>query len=145
MNALIRNTRKEDYDAIVGLLKQLWLGKSLNPERLVRILGHMATSADYELLCAERDHELVGFVSLAILANLWQEGPIMYLTTMIVDERHRRTGIGKLFMERILESARQKGCAKIELESAFHRSGAHAFYEKMGFEKRAYFFSKDIS
>ncbi len=144
MNILIRNARKEDYGAVVGLLKQLWPGKSLNLERLVRILEHMATSPDYVLLCAEREHELIGFASLAILSNLWQEGLIMYLTTMIVDERHRRTGIGKLFMGRILEIALQKGCAKIELESAFHRAGAHAFYAKMGFEKRAYFFSKDI-
>ncbi len=63
---------------------------------------------------------------------------------MIVDEKHRRSGIGKLFMNRISEIARSKGCSKIELESAFPRVEAHAFYEKMGFEKRAYFFSKDV-
>ena len=144
MNTLIRNARRKDFDAVVSLLTQLWPGKSVNPKNLVRTLDRMVFSDNTELLCAERDGRIVGFASLATLSNLWQEGLILYLTTMIVDEQHRRSGIGKLFMERILEIARDKGCAKIELESAFNRIEAHSFYEKMGFEKRAYFFSKDV-
>jgi len=30
------------------------------------------------------------------------------------------------------------------LDSAFHTTIAHEFYERLGFEKRAYLFSKEI-
>jgi hypothetical protein len=33
---------------------------------------------------------------------------------------------------------------RLELDSAFHRTNAHAFYDKLGFEKRAYLFTKEI-
>jgi hypothetical protein len=33
---------------------------------------------------------------------------------------------------------------RVELESAFHRKKAHAFYERQGFENRGYLFSKPI-
>ncbi len=144
MNALIRNTRREDFEAVVSLLAQLWPGKTVNPKNLARTLDRMVFSDNTELLCAERDGKVVAFASLATLSNLWQEGLVLYLTTMIVDEQHRRSGIGKLLMERVLEIARKRGCAKIELESAFDRVEAHAFYKKMGFEKRAYFFSRGV-
>lgn len=144
MNATVRKAEKEDFDHIPELFRQLWPGKSLNRDRLLSVFQSMMTSDNYELLCAEKDQRLVGFASLAVLQNFWQEGPILYITTMIVDEKHRGKGVGKALIARITEIAKEKGCAKIELESAFHRGDAHSFYEKMGFEKRAYFFSKNV-
>jgi hypothetical protein len=32
----------------------------------------------------------------------------------------------------------------VELDSAFHRSQAHKFYQQEGFENRAYLFSKPL-
>jgi ribosomal protein S18 acetylase RimI-like enzyme len=144
MTTIVRAANKEDFVSVSGLFKQLWPGKGLNDGRLSAVFENMLESDGFELLCAERDGRVLGFASLAILQNFWQEGPVMYITTMIVDEKHRGTGIGKALAARITEIAQEKGCAKIELESAFHRTDAHAFYEKMGFEKRAWFFSKNV-
>lgn len=49
-----------------------------------------------------------------------------------------------MLLDEIQETARSMDCAKIELESVFHRHEAHEFYEKMKFEKRAYFFSRNV-
>jgi hypothetical protein len=38
--------------------------------------------------------------------------------------------------------AKELGCKRFELDSGFQREGAHKFYESIGFEKRAYLFSK---
>ncbi|OGW42406.1 MAG: hypothetical protein A2010_13950 [Nitrospirae bacterium GWD2_57_9] len=144
MHITVRKVNRSDFAEITELLKQLWPGKCLDRDKLSTVFDQMIEADEYDLVCAEKGQEIVGFASLAVLQNFWQEGLIMYITTMIVDEKHRGRGIGKTLMARIAEIARQRGCAKIELESAFHRTDAHAFYEKMGFEKRAYFFSKDI-
>ncbi len=144
MKTIIRKAGKEDFDRIIDLFMQLWPGKSLNSDKLLNVFQRMKASDDYELLCAVKDDQLVGFASLAVLQNFWQEGLIMYITTMVVDQKHRGSGIGKSLIDRITEIAKEKGCAKIELESALHRVDAHSFYEKMGFEKRSWFFSKNV-
>jgi hypothetical protein len=46
---------------------------------------------------------------------------------------------GKQWSKKVLD--REPSFGKLELDSAFHRHGAHNFYEKMGFENRAYLFS----
>lgn len=144
MNTIIRKATTEDFIEVTGLFRQLWPEKTMDRNKLSAVFQHMTKSDGYELLCAEKDGRIAGFASLAILRNFWQEGLIMYITTMIVDREHRGRGIGKALLARITEIAKEKGCAKIELESAFHRADAHEFYEKAGFVKRAWFFSKNV-
>ena len=47
-------------------------------------------------------------------------------------------------VSKAFDSAKLSGCKKIELDSGFPREEAHKFYERIGFEKRAYLFSKDL-
>ncbi|TAL27360.1 MAG: GNAT family N-acetyltransferase [Nitrospirae bacterium] len=144
MNILIRKARNDDFNNIVELFKQLWPDKKSNPKRLLTAFTSMILSENYELLCAEKDGVVIGFCSLLLSHNFWVEGNILYITTFIIDEKYRNQGIGKKLMEAVNEIAREKGCKKIELESGFHRKDAHTFYGKMGFDKRAYFFSRDV-
>jgi GNAT superfamily N-acetyltransferase len=63
---------------------------------------------------------------------------------MIVDDSLRGKGIGSSLLEKAFDIAKLMGCKKIELDSGFPREKAHKFYEKIGFEKRAYLFSRDV-
>ena len=141
---LIRLAGLDDLDQIIRLLHQLWPGKPMDPSRLRTIFEHMTSDNHYVLLCAEKEGALAGFASLSILQNIWQEGFILYITTVIVDEQRRRQGIGTSLIREIQKIARERACKRIELESAFHRTDAHAFYEKMGFEKRAHYYSREV-
>ncbi|WP_027084752.1 GNAT family N-acetyltransferase [Cohnella panacarvi] len=60
------------------------------------------------------------------------------------NEEHRDRGIGKALIERLTDRAKQAGCRRIELDSGFHREQAHRTYEHVGFDKRAFLFSKEI-
>jgi len=144
MSVRVREAIPADFERIIELFRQLWPGKELDHARLLAVFSHMKSSDIYTLLCAEEAGKVIGFCSTAILQNLWQEGPILYITTMIADERHRKQGIGTALINEINKIACERGCKRIELESAFHRTDAHAFYEKMGFEKRAHFFSREV-
>jgi len=44
----------------------------------------------------------------------------------------------------IIAIAKERGCTRIELDSAFHRKEAHQFYERNGFGNRAYLFLEII-
>jgi ribosomal protein S18 acetylase RimI-like enzyme len=140
-----RKALKRDFDRVLTLFAQLWPDKKFD-RRSQRLVYHaMLDSGGYELLCAERKGRVVGFASMAIQQNFWQKGRTAQVTTLVVDKTARHRGIGTLLVGELYDAARRQECKKIELDSAFHRIEAHAFYEKLGFEKRAYTFSRDVA
>lgn len=73
--------------------------------------------------------------------NFWQEGYISYIYAMVTDEKYRGKGIGTKLIDEAINRSSTQGFKRIELDSGFPREKAHKFYEKLGFEKRAYLFS----
>lgn len=140
----IRSCNQQDFAYIIPLLSQLWPDKQLNQEKLYEVFLKSIESPFDVLFCAEADGKVVAFCAVTLLKNFWQEGYIAYLSTMVVDDKYRGRGIGELLVTRVCEYAISKGCASIELDSAFHRVEAHKFYENLGFKKRAYTFSREL-
>jgi GNAT superfamily N-acetyltransferase len=144
MELLIRDVSGRDFDQVFGLLKQLWSYKELDYEDMKKMFDHNLQSADHFYIVALYGPQVVGFCSLTVKNNLWVQGFLGNIDEMIVEESYRGQGIGKKLMKRITEIAIEKNCRRLELESSFHRGEAHQFYEELGFEKRAYLFSKEL-
>ncbi len=140
----IRAATAGDFDGICRLLQQLWPDKKLDKKALKAVLIRALRSSQDIYLCVEADNTIAGFCSLAVKNSLWQEARIGTISEIIVDETLRGQGIGTALLGTISDMARQKGCTRIELDSAFQREEAHRFYEKAGFVKRAYLFSKEL-
>lgn len=138
----IRPCTSKDFAAVVALLGQLWPDKPLDSESLRRIYDRSLCSNQQVYLCAVSEGRVVGFGSLTLKSNLWNEAFVGFVDEMVVDEAHRSRGIGTQILDHLISWARDKGCNRIELDSAFHRRDAHAFYERRGFQSRAYLFSK---
>lgn len=96
-------------------------------------------------LIARTKNAIVGFISLSIKNSMWQEGNIGHVDELMVDKNFRKMGVGLLLLESITIIAKDNDCKLLELDSAFHRKEAHIFYEKNGFENRAFIFSKSLS
>lgn len=141
MDISIRKAVCEDFDLVYPLFQQLWPNKVLDKNALQVVFNRGVISDADELLCAELSGELIGFCSYAIVNNLWQEGYISYMYAMVVDEKHRGKGIGTRMIKESIADSKSKGLKRLELDSGFHRPKAHEFYEKLGFEKRAFLFS----
>ena len=138
----IRECKAEDFDSIIVLLGQLWPGKPLDSVSLKRVYDRTLASDRQIYLCAVCDQRVVGFGSLTIKSNLWNEAFVGYVDEMVVDGAHQGRGIGTQILDRLILWAREHGCNRIELDSAFHRKDAHAFYERRGFQSRAFLYSK---
>jgi glucosamine-phosphate N-acetyltransferase len=138
----IRECKAEDFDSIVTLLDQLWPGKPLDPASLKRVYDRSLASDKQVYLCAVCDQRVVGFGSLTIKSNLWNEAFVGYVDEMVVDGAHQGRGIGTQILDHLVSLARERGCNRIELDSAFHRKDAHVFYERRGFQSRAFLYSK---
>lgn len=110
------------------------------------VLASIRTQAGRHLLVAMVEGAVVGTADCSIVANLTHRGrPWSVVENVVVDDRCRRQGVGRRLMEEVVERCRAQGCYKIQLLSQQHRSGAHAFYESMGFQATAVGFRRYLT
>ncbi len=141
MGFSVREAVHDDFEHVYPLFEQLWPNKELNKNDLEKVFKRGVDSHNDVLLCALLDGEIIGFCAYAIMNNLWQEGYISYIYAMVVDEKLRGKGFGSKLIAEAINKSRSQGMKRVELDSGFQREKAHKFYEKLGFEKRAFLFS----
>jgi GNAT superfamily N-acetyltransferase len=101
------------------------------------LLKCLATS----LLVVEENEEVIGTTVLAILPGMVHgTAPFAVLEYVVVDEKCRSKGVGRLLMEHCLKLAREAGCYKVMLTSDKKRKQAHKFYQSLSFEASAHGF-----
>lgn len=141
----LRQCRAGDFDAILPLLRQLYPDKPFDLPSLHHAYDRSLADDQCVFLCAVCDQRIVGFGSLTIKSNLlWCETLIGYVSDMVVDEAYRSRGIGTQILDQLISWAREHGCRRLELNTAFHRKAAHTFYERRGFKSGAFFYSKSL-
>lgn len=140
----IRRCREDDYPAVANLLHQLWPSASIDNDRLQSVFLRGLKSEACHFSCALEDGNVIGFCSVILKNSLWQQGWLAHVDELVVDESARGQGVGTRLLEEAIQNATRKGAARIELDSGFHRSEAHKFYQQRGFENRAFLFSKKL-
>ena len=140
----IRYCTENDYEAVYELLRQLWADTIPDRDALRTAYTKAVASKSQMLIVARVGPRLAGFCSLTVKNNLWQAGNLGHIDELVVDGCFRGKGVGSRLLEEITKIARENGCKRIELDSAFHRKEAHRFYENAGYENRAYLISKVI-
>lgn len=138
----IRTSCFDDFEEIYNLFVQLWPNKELHKKELLEVFQRGLNSDTDYYLSAVENGIIIGFSAFYIANNFWQEGIVAYDYGMIVNEKNRGQGIGRCLIDKACQIAKELGCKRFELDSGFQREGAHKFYESLGFEKRAYLFSK---
>lgn len=140
----IRKCSTQDFEDIFSLLHQLWPGKEFHKDILRQVFEKGVVSDKEVYYCVESENRVIGFCSLYLKNSLWQEGNLGYIGELVIDKNFRDQGIGTELLKVVFEEAKEKGCKRVELDSAFSRTEALHFYENMGFEKRAYVYSKRL-
>jgi GNAT superfamily N-acetyltransferase len=136
---------EKDIPRILELYRQL----SFEPEKYhaaplndcLKVFRKMSKYPGFELLVAEDNGQVVGTTALAILPGFAHAtSPFAVVEYVVVDEKSRSKGIGKLLMESVKSLAKEAGCYKIMLTSDNRRERAHKFYKSVGFEPSAHGF-----
>lgn len=144
MSLEIKNARIEDFEDVFKLLEQLWRDTKLDKENLAKVYSCILDRNETFNKVVFLDDKIIAFFSGFISMNLFHSGKVFYLQILIVDENHRKQGIGKKIIDDIAAISSQENCKAIELDSAFFRKSAHRFYTNLGFSKRGYVFSKSL-
>lgn len=137
-----RLATRADLPAIVRMLAEDELGSGRErfeeplPQGYYTAFEAIAADPDQRLVVADLDGEVVGTLQLMFLPSIsYQGGTRAQVESVRVLAHMRGRGIGAQMMEWALEQARQRGCHMMQLTSHKSRSGAHRFYERLGFTK----------
>jgi ribosomal protein S18 acetylase RimI-like enzyme len=142
----LRAATRRDLPAVLTLYAQPGVddGVTLSPRRAQAIFARMQSYPDDTLWVAEADGRIVGSFALLVMDNLGHLGaPSAVVEDVVVDPAFQRRGIGRAMLRHALTMARDKGCYKLSLSANVKRSGAHAFYEALGFARHGFSFVAD--
>jgi GNAT superfamily N-acetyltransferase len=143
----IREATAADIPAVLALYAQPELddGKVLPVAEAVALHARFARYPDYTLYVALEGNEVVGTFARLVMDNLGHLGaPSGIVEDVVVAPARQGSGIGQAMMRFALECCREKSCYKLVLSSNAKRERAHAFYEKLGFQRHGYSFRVDL-
>jgi GNAT superfamily N-acetyltransferase len=148
----IRNADVQDFEKCLPLLQQLWpllnlggnAGNTKDVQEFKEAFCQLLDDPNAQVMIAEKDGQIVAFLDLTFRKTLFHRGWTMIIEDLIVDEAHRRKGMGKRLVEFCEEAARERACHAIELSSDLRRKETHLFWEALGYEGKAYQFRKVI-
>ncbi len=108
-------------------------------EDLIYEIRHM----EYKMFGIMNGEELITFAGVAIQTNLYDKRHL-YVFDLVTDEKFRGKKYTDMMLEYLYDYAKVCMCQKMVLSSDFFKEDDHFFYEKNGFAKGSYLFTKPI-
>ena len=140
----IRKIKLEDLDNVFELLNELYENKIEYSKFTQKYKESLEDSSFYGIVAIE-DNKVVGVLISRVINRLAKKKNILFIDDLIVNEKCRNIGIGKLLIQTATAYAISKDCGALELTSMIQNINAHRFYENNGFEKRQYKFKKSLN
>ena len=130
---MLRDLKATDVAAICEINKEA-LGYSFSFEETSSQLDKLSQDSHHYLLGFEEptNHDLLGYVHAEVYESLYSK-PGFNILALAVLPQTQGQGIGKTLLQGLEHEAKKRGYNFIRLNSADHRLGAHAFYEKVGY------------
>jgi ribosomal protein S18 acetylase RimI-like enzyme len=147
---LVREPTDADLPRLIELLAQLSPDDPSreDPSRMAMYsAAFAAVEADpnYHLLVLEAGDRIRGTLALIVIQNLSHRGsPFAVIENVVVDRDDRGRKYGETLINHAVGLAREHGCYKVSLTSNKHRTDAHRFYERLGFQRTHEAFRLDI-
>ncbi len=128
----IRRARLEDEARILELLSLIPSNARMSTEERETAARRFRESLAIEILVAEVDHRIVGFLALSFIPVL--SGLRALIDDMAVDPTCRRQGIGRALVEAAIQQASQRGATHLFVDTSRGDEAAREFYRASGFE-----------
>jgi ribosomal protein S18 acetylase RimI-like enzyme len=137
---LLRDARPGDAEAIATLIVSLGYQASAADIRRRRAA---LIKAGLQILVADRGG-IVGVLTTGMTNVLHRPKPVGRISMLVVAEDVRGAGIGTQLVAEAEKRLAAKGCGLIEVTSNRKRLRAHAFYERLGYERTSYRFARAL-
>jgi glucosamine-phosphate N-acetyltransferase len=113
----LRKAEQRDLNAIMNLLNQLSPSNDeLNKEVIKEIFNNINQDKNYFLCVIEDNNTIIGTGTILIQMNLSHKGkPYGHIENIVVDENHRKKGVGKDIINFLINKAKENNCYKVIL------------------------------
>lgn len=130
---VIRNALLADAIVISMLSKQLGYDVSVSDmESHLRLLDGRSTDITFVV---EDSGEVIGWMQVSEMVRL-ESGRFCEIVGLVVDERYRGKGIGKLLVRKAMEWCADIRCIKLKVRTNILRVEVHKFYASAGFVEK---------
>ncbi len=130
---IIRQGEKKDLPAVLSLIKELaeYEKAPLEVEVTVQEMEQSGFGINpvFEFFVAEKEAEIVGMALYYTKYSTWK-GPCIFLEDLIVNQNHRRNGIGAMLFERMITLAKEMKVSRLEWQVLEWNEPAINFYKK---------------
>ena len=127
----IRRATTADAEAIAALFTDE--GYPAGPSDIVERLERFSSDHS-QVLVAEGDGAVLGFVALHALPRFEHDDRIVRLLALVVDAGARERGLGRALIAAAEDVATELGAAFTEITAAHHRPEARHLYETLGYD-----------
>lgn len=142
VDILVRDCSIDDANALAMLTTQL--GYATDAAQMRSRLMPILESRDIVTLEAERAGRVVGYVGAWCGPSYETDARHARVMAIVVDSAERRAGVASRLMREIDDWAQERGAVYIVLGSGRHRTEAHAFYDRLGYEARGHRYMKRL-
>ena len=136
---IIRQAKEED----TPVLEDLYLQFSQWPLERGVALRKIVKEKTSELLVAESNQEIVGFIHQIFFLDPVHAGLNSYITSLFVKEPYQGKGIGSQLLQKAIENAKKRGVIEVHVDTEENNAKAVEFYQKRGFKKAGVMFESN--
>ena len=121
-----------DAAEITGLSHQL--GYLITIPETEQNISMILENKDHDAFVAVHEDKVIGWIGLSHAIQL-ESPPSCEIRGLVVDEKYRGTGVGKMLIEKAKQWSIGKGKDKLRLRCNVKRTEAHLFYRHLGFKE----------
>lgn len=145
MGIVIREIESKDYVSVAAIWRDVLDFSDATDENVTKTYERMKNDSRYRTFVADINGNIVGFATTVETLAIDHPNGYIKMNGLAVLPEYQRRGIGKALMDHVEELAKERGDSAIGLASGFGRTGAHEFYECLGYRKTSFYFRKNIT
>ncbi len=131
---IIRKVQKKDSKELIRLIEELADFEKLSPpdkSAQKRLLSAaFSKQPKINILVAEDKGRLIAYAIYMFLFSSFLAKPTLYLEDIYVSKNFRRSGVGKKVFDKLISTAKNNKCGRLELMVLNWNKNAIRFYEK---------------
>ena len=132
---MVRLATEKDAAHVARLMigfRNWWGREQPSDERFEAGVRRLLAEPQTEFLVAGQPP--AGVCQLRYRYGIWHDSEDCWLEDVFVEEAARGSGLGRALAEAAMDRARERGCARIDLDVNEANPAALALYESLGFE-----------
>ena len=132
MEVIIRLVTEQDAVAVNALSTQL--GYAMPVEQTLSNIRSVLGNSRHTAFVAIHENKIIGWIGAAEALQI-ESAPFCEIRGLVVDEKYRGKGVGKLLIEKVKQWSKESGNTTLRLRTNMIRKEAHLFYQHLGFKE----------